>query len=275
MSAYVAPWRRWWLYLFCAAAMGYLIIPTLIVIPMSFSDSSSLVFPPREFSFRWYIEYFGSPEWRDATFVSLQVACLTTLLTAPLGIAAAYGLHVFKPAFAGLLRGVFAAPLLVPVILFAVAAYYALVQIELANTLVGLVLADSVLTLPFMFITVNVGLASFDMGQEMVARSLGASRLRAFMTVTLPQIKYSIIAGVLFVFITAFDEVVIASMLSAGERSTLTNRMFVSLQSAIDPTIAAICTVMVAITMLPIAAFHLFKSTRNPTRTGDANQASI
>ncbi len=262
MENFIPHHRRLWLYLLAALVMIYLVVPTLIVVPMSFSGSETLKFPPPSFSLRWYIRYFSLAEWRDPTLVSLKLAAITTLLATPLGTAAAYGLHVGNPPFAKVIRGILVSPLMVPVILFAIATYFVYAKIGLVNTLGGLIMADMVLTIPFVLVAVTAGLASYDMTQEAVARSLGASRLRAFFTVTLPQIRYSVISGALFAFIASFDEVVIASLLSNGETATLTNRMFMTLLSEIDPTIAAISTVMLMITMLPPVILHLLAGRR-------------
>jgi putative spermidine/putrescine transport system permease protein len=253
MTSFIPPCRRLWLYVIAALILIYLLVPTLIVIPMSFSESDSLRFPPPALSLRWYAAYFGDEEWRDATFVSLRLAVLTTIFATPLGTAAAYALHAGQFRFARLIQGALLSALMVPLILFAVAAYFLFARLGLVNTLTGLVLTDTVLTVPFVMITVAAGLNSYDMNQERVAQSLGASRLHAFFTVTLPQIRFSIITGAVLAFLGAFDEVIIATFLSAGQNQTLTARMFASLRDEVDPTIAAVSTLMTALTMgLPL-----------------------
>jgi putative spermidine/putrescine transport system permease protein len=227
----------------------FLILPTLIVVPMSFSGSSSLEFPPSEWSLRWYRSYFTSSEWMAATLVSVRVALLTTLLATVLGTAAAYGLHFSKARWASMARVVLAVPLIMPVILIGVGVFFLYARLGLVNTTLGLVLAHAALAMPFVVVTVTAGLQVFDTSQEMVARSLGASRIRAFFAITLPQISFSVACGALFALITSLDEVIIAMFVSGGDRATLTRRMFNSLRDAIDPTIAAIstCLILVAI----------------------------
>ncbi len=241
--------RRLWLYIVAGLVMVFLILPVFIVIPMSFSDSVYLEFPPREWSLRWYSNYFGSIEWRDATWISIQAACFTVLLATPLGTAAAYGLHLSGSRFAGLVRAALATPLMVPVILIAIGVFFLFAIFGLNNTMLGLVLAHTTMALPFVVITVSSGLLTYDINQEKVARSLGATRFKAFLTVTLPQIRLSIISGALFAFITSLDEVVIALFISGGPNATITRRMFNSLRDQIDPTIAAISTILIAISV--------------------------
>jgi putative spermidine/putrescine transport system permease protein len=255
ITSFIPLRRRLWLCALAGLTLIYLLVPTLIVIPMSFSDSDSLRFPPPAFSFRWYHEYFRNEEWREATFVSLRLAVLTTLFATPMGTAAAYALHAGNFRLARLIQGALLNALMVPLILFAVAAYFLFARLGLVNTLAGLVLTDTVLTIPFVMVTVAAGLNSYDMNQERVAQSLGASRWRAFFKVTLPQIRFSVVTGAVLAFLGAFDEVIIATFLSAGQNQTLTARMFASLRDEVDPTIAAVSTLMTALTMgLPLIA---------------------
>jgi putative spermidine/putrescine transport system permease protein len=101
---------------------------------------------------------------------------------------------------------------------------------------------------PLVLIVVSSALAQFDRNQEMVARSLGASRTRAFLLVTLPQIRFAVISGALLSFLTSFDEVILALFVSGGANSTLTRNMFLALRDQVDPTIAAISTIMILVT---------------------------
>ena len=257
MESHITNRQRLWLYALTGLVVSFLVLPSLIVIPMSFSGSNSLMFPPKVWSLRWYESYFTSPQWRDATLVSLRVAFLTTLLATPIGTAAAYGLHVGRFAFGTVIYGALIASIMVPVILIAIGAFFLFARLDMVNTTPALVLCDTLLAVPFVLVTVSAGLKGFDMNQEQVARSLGAARLTAFFTVTLPQIRRSVLAGAFLSFIIAFDEVVIATFLSGGEGATLTNLMFLSLRNEIDPTIATISTLMIALTTLPPLVGHL------------------
>jgi len=255
--------RRLWLYVVGGLVMAFLIAPSLIVIPMSFSASEYLEFPPREWGFRWYENYFFSIEWRDATFVSLRVAFMTLLLATPIGTAAAYGLHVAGFRLAGAIRTLLLMPLMAPLILVAIGCFYLYARLGLNYTITGLVLAHTVLAIPFVMVTVTSGLRTYDMNQEMVARSLGASRLRAFLTITLPQIRFSVVAGALFAFIVSLDEIIVALFISGGENATLTRRMFNALRDQIDPTIAAISTCLIAVSVLALVIVNFFGRTRS------------
>ena len=251
--------RRLWLYLLCALICIFLMAPSLIVIPMSFSGTKFLRFPPESWSLQWYAAYFGSIEWREATAISFKAAVLTTLLATPAGTMAAYGIHVSRTRFAALLQVVMTMPLMIPVILIGIGVFFLYARIGLNNTLTGLVLAHTILAIPFVVVTVSAGLKSFDMNQEMVARSLGASRARAFFTVTLPQIRFSVLSGALFAFITSLDEVVIAIFVARGDSSTLTRRMFAFLRDQVDPTIAAISSLLIGVSVVLLIVYVILE----------------
>ena len=250
--------RRLWLYAIAALVLAFLVIPALIVIPMSFSASQYLEFPPREWSLRWYRNYFDSNAWMAATRTSFAAAILTMLVATPLGALAAYGLSLSRFRWARAVHVLLITPLIVPVILVAVAVFYVYVKLKLVNSLTGIVLAHSMLAIPVVMMIVSSALKSFDMNQEMVARSLGASRPVAFLTVTLPQIRFAIVSSALLAFLTSFDEVILAMMVSGGANSTLTRNMFNALRDQIDPTIAAISTLLIVVTSVLLALAQVF-----------------
>lgn len=249
---------RLWLYALAALVIAFLMLPTIIVIPMSFSSSQYLEFPPPQFSLRWYANYIHSDAWLQATATSLKAALATVAVATPLGTMTAYGLFASRLRLARLIMLVLLAPILTPVVLVGIAVFYAYVRLHLLNTLTGLVLAHSVLAMPLVVIIVSSALESYDINQEMVARSLGATRLRAFLLVTLPQIRFALVTAALISFLTSFDEVVIAMFVSGGDNSTLTRSMFNALRDQVDPTIAAISTVMIVISSLLLALSQLF-----------------
>ncbi|KMW59373.1 ABC transporter permease protein [Candidatus Rhodobacter oscarellae] len=257
--------RRLWLYALAAVIMILLVIPTLIVVPMSFSDSQYLEFPPSNWSLRWYEEYLGSRKWMRATMTSVQVGVLTMLVATPLGTMAAYALFVSRHRLTRAIFLLLITPMIVPVILIAIGTFYAYGRMGMNNTIAGLVLAHAALALPLVIIVVTAGLRSYDLNQEQVARSLGATRSKAFFLITLPQIRFSVITAALLSFLTSFDEVIVAIFVSGGANATLTKHMFAALRDYIDPTIAAISTIMVILSsvLLLLTQFLGAKGTRD------------
>jgi putative spermidine/putrescine transport system permease protein len=250
--------QRLWLYVFAAITMLLLVTPTLIVIPMSFSESQYLEFPPKNWSTRWYKHYFSSPEWMLATVTSLKAAFLTMLVATPIGVVAAYGLHASKVKFIRIAFVLLITPMMVPVVLVAIGAFYAYVKLGILYTLTGLVLAHTILALPLVLIVTGSALKSYDMNQELAARSLGAPRWKAFLTITLPQIRFAVVTSALLSFLTSFDEVVIAMFISGGDNPTLTRNMFNALRDQIDPTIASISTIMIVVTSIMMVLAQVF-----------------
>jgi putative spermidine/putrescine transport system permease protein len=231
---------------FVALVLLFSIVPLLVIVPESFSNARFLTFPPPGYSWRWYEAFFTDPKWIDAAKTSLLAATLTALVTTPLGTAASYAIHNCTHPAIRHLRLVLLLPLMVPVIIVAVGVFFIYARVDLLNTITGLVLADVMLGLPYVVTAVTAGLQTFDQTQEMVARSLGMNRFRSFLAVTLPQIKPSVISGAIFAFIQALDETIVALFISGGDNQTLTKQMFTTLRDEIDPTIAAISTLLTA-----------------------------
>jgi putative spermidine/putrescine transport system permease protein len=258
----ISHWRRLWLYALGGLVLLFLIAPSLVIVPMSFSGSTLLQFPPESWSLRWYEAYFGSIEWRDATIVSLKVAVMTTLVATPIGTAAAYALNSGVLRFTGAIQTLLTVTLIIPVILVGIGTFFLYARLGLNNTLTGLVIAHTVQALPLVVLTVLSGFRTYDMNQERVARSLGANRFAAFWQVTMPQIRFSMVSGALFAFITSFDEVVVSLFISGGDTTTLTRRMFNALRDQVDPTIAAISTCLIVLSIILLSAAQLFGRSR-------------
>ena len=256
---------RLWLYVISFVVLFLLIVPSLVVIPMSFSDSQYLEFPPKNWSLRWYENYFSSGQvgmgfndWIGATWTSVKVAVLTIFVATPIGTMAAYGLINSGSKVRTILFPIMISPMMVPVILVAIGLFYFYVQFKMVNSILGLVLGHSLVAMPLVLIIVLSALKNYDMNQEKVARSLGASRLRAFFEITLPQIKFSIISASLISFLTSFDEVIISLFVAGGDNSTITRAMFLALRDQIDPTIAAISTILIIISTGLLILVQLF-----------------
>lgn len=255
---------RLWLYVLVVVLFAFLVLPTLLVIPMSFSESQYLEFPPRHLSLRWYEAYFNSRSWMHATATSFKAATLTVIVATPLGTIAAYGLYNAELATARLVSLLLITPIVIPIILVGTAIFYAYVRLKLVNSLIGVVLAHSILAIPIVIMIVTSALKSFDMNQERVARSLGASRVTAFFTVVMPQIKFAVLTAAVLSFLTSFDEVIVSLFVSGGDNSTLTRIMFTALRDQIDPTIAAISTIMIVVTSLLLALAQMFGRQAKP-----------
>jgi putative spermidine/putrescine transport system permease protein len=257
------------LYGFVALVLAWLIVPIIIIVPMSFSSARFLTFPPPSWSLRWYEAYLGNAAWMQATRVSLIVSVSSAILATVLGTAAAYALNMTSSRLVRSLQMLLLLPLVVPIVITAVGVFLVYAQVGLLASMTGLILANMMLGLPYVVISVLVGLRKFDATQEMVSRSLGMNRLRTFLVVTLPQIRPSVISGMLFAFISAIDETVVSLFISGGEYQTLTKRMFTALRDEIDPTIAAISSLLTAISFILVMLVAL------NARSADRKQGKV
>jgi putative spermidine/putrescine transport system permease protein len=236
--------------LWLAAIMAivlFLLAPIIVVVIGSFSSQAYLVFPPRGFSLRWYGQFFSSREFVASTLVSLRIGALTMMISTALGVLASMGLVERRTAAAEFVKALFAAPLMVPGIVIGIAMLFYFTRIGLGSTLAGLVIAHVVLTLPFVVRIVLAGLESLDRSLGEAARSLGANQWRATVTVTLPMIRANVLSAAIFAFIISFDEVVVTLFLASPRLTTLPVRIYNYIEFTSDPSIAAISTILVAI----------------------------
>lgn len=244
---------------FTALVLLFLIAPSLLVIPMSFNSAELLAFPPPGYSLRWYANFFERPEWMLAGRNSFLIAVLTTLFATVLGTMAALGLVRGRVPFRTLVTAVFLTPMIVPAIVTAVAVYGLYAMLRLTGTVAGMVLAHTVLALPFVIVNVSAVLQGMDWRIEQAARSLGASPLRAFWLVTLPLIRPGILAGALFAFITSFDELVVALFISGIEAVTLPVQMWSGIRFEINPTVAAASSMLIAMSALLLIVIAILR----------------
>lgn len=248
--------------LFVPVILVVMIAPILVVAILSFSQASYLSFPPPAFGLRWYRAYLGSRDWLSATWISIEVAAATVVLSTVLGTAATLGLSQLPRLARTIATGLILSPLIMPVIVVAIGLYYAFARYGLVGTPLGLVLAHTCLAVPFVVTSVGSSLAGFDRRLEMAALSLGATPWGTFRQVTLPLIRPGILVGALFAFITSFDELVVSLFLSGANAVTLPRRMWEDLRYAIDPTIAAVSTLTILVTVLPLLWVRMARSRR-------------
>ncbi|MBV9521288.1 MAG: ABC transporter permease [Alphaproteobacteria bacterium] len=226
----------------------YLIFPILVVVPLSFSSGTYLSFPPPGFSLRWYENFFGRSDWLAAAQLSLWVAIAVMLLATALGAPAALALVRARFRGRNLLIAFIISPLIAPAIIVAIGTYFFYARLGLVGNPLALVLGHTSLAVPFVVINVAATLHGFDERLEHAAMNLGATPWRTFWQVTFPIIRPGILAGALFAFISSFDELVVALFISGSTAVTLPRKMWESIRFEIDPTIAAVSTILVVLT---------------------------
>jgi putative spermidine/putrescine transport system permease protein len=244
--------------------VAFLVLPLLAILPISFSENTLLTFPPKSFSLQWYRAFFDSPEWTDALLTSLKLGAIVGFLSTALGYLAAVALTQERmPApVVSALRSAILIPLIVPVIVIAIAVYRTFAGFDLVGTTRGIVLAHTVLALPVTFVIIEARLQGLGRVLMQASASLGASWWQTTRFVTLPLVAPALLAASVFGFFTSFDEVVIVNFIGGPDAQTLPRLMFASLRSEIQPTIAAAASLVVSVWLIGFLAVEVVASAR-------------
>ncbi len=228
----------------------FLMLPTLIIVPMSLSPENVLHFPPPGLSLRWYRAFFTDPDWVAATLFSVQIAVLTTVASVAVGTAAAMALVRGRLPGRSVIEALLLSPLIVPHIVVAIAVYLQFAPLGLTGTVPGFVLIHTALAVPYVVLVVSAGLQRLPPSLELAGLNLGASRLTCFRRITLPLILPAVLAGGVFAFLASFDETIVSFFISGTEHKTVTRKMFEDIEFNLSPVIAAASTVFIAVTLL-------------------------
>ena len=247
------------LWVIAVAVCIFLLVPIIFIIALSFGSSKWLAFPPPAWTLRWYQDLATDPRWLTAALTSLKIGFLVTICSVLLGVTAS--LAVIRGRFPGrqFLRCLFLTPMVLPVVVFAVATYLLFLRVGLGGTLVGFVIAHTVLAFPFAFITISTSLERFDKSIEDAAVLCGAPPIVAFLKITVPSIRLGLLSAALFSFLISWDEVVVAIFMASPELQTLPVLIWAALRQELSPTIAAASSILVLITlvlMMMIAALR-------------------
>jgi len=264
--------RGWVLGAFTALVFLFLITPILVVFPLSFGAADYLEFPPRGFSMRWYETFFSAQKWLNAAVNSLRVGLIAALGALILGTLAAFGVVKMRGGKRTALYTLFIAPMVVPAIVMAVAFYFFLARLSIVRTELGVVLAHMTIGVPYVIANVVASLQGYDHNLTRAALSLGANPLTTFWKVTLPSIKPGLISGALFAFVTSFDEVVITRFIAPTRFKTLPMLMFEGIKNEIQPTIAAVATMLIAVSALVLVATQIMNNRRIAQHSGKDRQ---
>ncbi len=280
LPSYASTGQRVWHYTYlaiCTFVLFFLVAPLIAVIPLSFTSSPFLNFTPEmlaldpeAFSFRWYKIMVGdcsdavvttvcSDKWMIGARNSLFIAVVATLLSTSLGTLAALGLSRQHMPFRKLIMAFMISPLIVPLIITAAGMFFFFAKVNLVATYAGVIMAHTVLGIPFVVITVTATLVGFDQSLTRAAESLGGSPSYNFFKIQLPLIAPGVISGALFAFITSFDEVVIILFLGGADQLTLPRQMWAGIRQEISPTILAVATILVILSILLLTTVELLR----------------
>ncbi|WP_211451878.1 ABC transporter permease subunit [Collimonas antrihumi] len=239
--------------------IALLSLPILVVLPIAFTDSPFLAFPPKGFSLRWFSSFMFSPVWQSALLRSFGVAVVTALAATALGLGAALSLTRLPAAWTKPMFAVFLAPLIVPRIVIAVGLFYLFARLGLVGTNLGLAIGHTVLAIPYVVVTMVAALKRFDWRLDDAGRILGASAFGRLRTIQLPMMIGSVVAALQIAFIISFDELTIAIFVSGGLTNTLPKQMWDDMTLQVNPTLAAVSLVMVVVITVLVLIPTFFK----------------
>jgi putative spermidine/putrescine transport system permease protein len=263
--------------LICGAVFAYLIMPIIVVMPLSFNAQNyftftpeMLQFDPAGYSLKHYMDFFYNNEWQRSFKNSLIISPIATVISVTLGTLAAIGLSQSHVPFKRLITALLISPMIVPLIISATGMFffYATVGNFLENSLgidknlvgyVKVILAHSVLGIPFVIITVTATLVGFDNSLTRASANMGAGPVKTFFKVQMPLIMPGVVAGGLFAFITSFDEVVVIMFVGSSKQKTLPWQMFIGLKEQISPTILAVATILVCMSIALLVTLELLR----------------
>ena len=263
--------------LICAAIFFFLIFPILVILPLSFNAEDfftftpeMLAFDPEGYSLKHYRDFFTNPDWQLALRNSFVIAPFATLLAVAFGTLAAIGLSQSHVPFRSTIMAILISPMIVPLIISATGMFFFYSRVgQFATETVGMnqefvnfakiVLGHAALGTPFVIITVTATLVGFDRSLTRAAANLGADPVTTFFKVQMPLIVPGVISGALFAFITSFDEVVVVLFLGSASQKTLPWQMFTGLREQISPTILAVATIMVVISVALLTTLEFLR----------------
>ncbi len=267
--SYATPLEKVWHYAFlviCGLIFFFLIAPILVIIPLSFNAVPFFTFTPEMLSFdpagystKWYEDFFTNLNWQGAVKNSFIIAFFATIISTTLGTIGALGLSRAEMPFKSTIMAILISPMIVPLIISAAGMYFFYTKIGLASTYLGVILAHAALGTPFVVITVTATLVGFDRSLIRAAANLGASPTRTFFKVIVPLILPGVISGALFAFITSFDEVIVIQFVGSYEQRTIPWQMFSGIREQISPTILAVATLLVCISICLLFSVELLR----------------
>ena len=266
---YLTPGQVLWYYTFrviCWAILVFLITPILVVMPLSFNAQDfftftpeMLRFDPAGYSLKHYHDFFTNSDWQQALWNSVRIAPAATILAVGFGTLAAIGLSQRYVPGRQIIMAILISPMIVPLIISAAGMYFFYSRIGLQGTYFGVVLAHAALGIPFVIITVTATLVGFDTSLTRAAANMGANPVTTFFRVQMPLILPGVISGALFAFITSFDEVVVVLFVGSASQKTLPWQMFTGLREQISPTILAVASILVTISIILLTVLELLR----------------
>lgn len=269
LPPYATTGQKVWYYSFrviCGLIFFFLIAPIVVIIPLSFNAQDFFTFTPEMlslspegYSLKHYKDFLTNDAWQQALANSARIAPVATILSVSFGTLAAIGLSQPHVPFRRAIMAILISPMIVPLIISAAGMFFFYSRIGLQGTYWGVVLAHAALGIPFVIITVTATLVGFDRSLTRAAANMGADPVTTFFRIQMPLILPGVISGGLFAFITSFDEVVVVLFVGSAGQKTLPWQMFTGLREQISPTILAVATILVVLSVMLLTTLELLR----------------
>ena len=289
LPTYATPLERIWHYVFltlCGATLMFLIVPVLVVVPLSFNSEPYFSFTagmfkldPAAYSLKWYadmldngtsgqfaagtwdwfVDVWNNAQWVRAMKNSFFIGIIATIIATVLGTTAAVGLSSPNMPYRTAITSLLISPMIVPIVITATGSYFFLAKIGLVKTYTGVIITHAMLGIPFVIITVTATLQGFDRNLIRAAESLGAKWYTTFFKVVMPLIIPGMVSGALFAFVTSFDEVVAVLFIADIEQRTIPRQMWSGIREQISPTILAVATILIAISISLLTTIEMLR----------------
>jgi len=238
---------------FAALCFAYLLLPSLIIVPLSFSSQSYLSFPPAGFSLRWYHALAAAGAWRSAAANSFLIGVPASLIAVTLGTLSALAAERGGLRWAATAAALIVAPMMLPHVILAIGLYPVMLELGLLHGYLAAIVGHAVIGLPLVFVSVSAALRGYSPALELAAMTCGADRLRSFLHVTLPMIRMGILSGGILAFATSFDELMLSLFLTNTGTRTLPRLIWEQLNDFLTPMIAAVATLIFAFSLVLLA----------------------
>jgi putative spermidine/putrescine transport system permease protein len=243
----------------------FLVIPTLIVVPVALNDSRYITFPPEGLSFAAVAGFFADTAWTSALSASLQSAGIAVVIGVIIGSTAAIALHGRSFPGKSAVMGLILAPMIVPTVVLALAFYQFFISVGMVGSIVPIGLAHAVIATPYVYLTTRASLAGLNPALVRSAQSLGAGTLSVFRHVYLPVILPGLVSGALFAFSVSIDETVMSLFMQSPSATTLPVKMFTDIQFNLTPKIAVSSALLVTVATLGLLFQVMFVLKRRST----------
>lgn len=243
----------------CALVLAFIALPTLFVVPVSFTSEAFLTWPPKLFSLQWYQVLFDSPIWLGAALRSFIIALIAASLAMLFAVPCAFALAGVGFRGKPVLFGLVVAPMIVPNIFIAVGLFFLFSRIGIAGTTLAVVLGHTVIVIPYVVVTVLAVIKGYDRNLDHAAATMGATRMQTFRRVTFPVIRSGVVASFMFAFIISFDELTISLFVTGGRVTTLPKLMYEDALLSVSPRLAAAATLLLIAMSLIIIASELIR----------------